>query len=261
MAALSGQYPVWDSSYWFSDDVNNEITDREETPVIEFKWSTEPYLCQDYGLKVSITPRERQQASAGGAALRMEQSKTQFLMTRMATRRERRAAAKLSKVAAGTAGGLTSGGAATTAFATSLVIESDWKTAKTTVYNLTGMTPNVAVIPYLKAYDMATNPTLRDIFKYLVNSGAFITLGADENGEDIFLPRFFQGCRLVIPKGALVNTAREGAAQTISEVWGSSARFVYVDPQAAWGIPSVAYQFQAPVVTGQGACVRRRSRL
>lgn len=252
VAALSGQYPVWDSAYWFADDVDNQISDREETPEIEFSWSTEPYLCRDYGLKISITPRERQQAAAGGQALRMEQSKTQFLMTRMATRRERRAAAKLVKVSAGGLGGLTSGGAATTAFATSTAIETDWKTAKIAVYNITGMTPNIAVIPYQKAYDMATNATLRDIFKYLVNSGAFITLGADENGEDIFLPRFFQGCRLVIPKGTLVNTAHEGAAATKVDVWGSSARFLYVDPQAAWGIPSVAYQFQAPVVTGQG---------
>lgn len=252
VAALSGQYPVWDKAYWFADDVDNQISDRDETPEIEFQWSTEPYLCRDYGLKISITPRERQQANAGGNALRLEQSKTQFLMTRMATRRERRAAAKLTKVSAGGVGGLTSGAAATTAFATSTVIESDWKTAKMAIYNLTGMTPNVVILPYQKAYDMATNATLRDIFKYLVNSGAFISLGADADGEDIFLPRFFQGCRLVIPKGTLVNTAHEGAAASLSDVWGTSARFVYVDPQAAWGIPSVAYQFQAPVVTGQG---------
>jgi hypothetical protein len=250
--ALSGQYPVYDSAYFFGDDVDNQMTDREETPEIEFKWSTDQYLCRDYGLKISITPRERQQANAGGNALRLEQSKTQFLMTRMATRRERRLAAKLTKASAGGAGGLTSGAAATTAFATSTVIEGDFKTAKLAIYNLTAMTPNVAVIPYAKAYDMATNVTLRDIFKYYVNSGAFITLGSDDNGEDIFLPRYFQGMRLVIPKGTLVNTAREGAAATLTDVWGASTRFLYVDPQAAWGIPSTIYQFQAPVITGQG---------
>jgi hypothetical protein len=252
VAALSGQYPVWDKAYWFGDDTDNQLTDRQETPEIEFSWSTEPYLCRDYGLKISITPRERQQASAGGQALRLEQSKTQFLMTRMATRRERRAAAKLVKVSAGGLGGLTSGAAASAVFATSTAIEADFKTAKMAIYNLTGMTPNVAVIPYAKAYDMATNPTLRDIFKYIVNSGAFVTLGADSNGEDVFLPRYFQGLRLVIPKGTLYNSAREGAAVTLTDVWGASTRFLYVDPQAAWGIPSVAYQFQAPVVTGQG---------
>jgi hypothetical protein len=250
--ALSGQYPVYDSAYFFGDDVDNQITDREETPEIEFKWSTDQYLCRDYGLKISITPRERQQASAGGNALRLEQSKTQFLMTRMATRRERRLAAKLTKAGAGNPGGLTSGAAAPNVWATTLTIESDFKTSKLAVYNLTGMTPNVAVIPYAKAYDMATNTQLRDIFKYYVNSGAFITLGADDNGEDIFLPRYFQGLRLIVPKGTMVNTAREGAAQSLSDMWGTSARFLYVDPQAAWGIPSTVYQFQAPVITGQG---------
>lgn len=252
VAALSGQYPVYDSAYFFGDDVDNAITDREEIPEIEFKWSTDQYLCRDYGLSISITPRERQQASAGGQALRLEQSKIQFLMTRMATRRERRLAAKLQKVAANTVAGLTSGGAATAAFSSSTAIEADWKTAKMAIYNLTGYTPNVAVIPYAKAYDMATNATLRDIFKYIVNSGAFITLGADQQGEDVFLPRYFQGCRLIVPKGTLVNTAHEGATASLSDVWGTSVRFLYVDPQAAWGIPSTVYQFQAPVITGQG---------
>jgi hypothetical protein len=254
VSALSGQYPVYDSSYFFGDDVDNQLTDREETPEIEFKWSTDPYLCRDYGLKVSITPRERQQAAAGGLALRLEQSKTQFLMTRMATRRERRLAAKLTKAAGGAVGGLTGGGAVAggTAWATSTTVETDLKTAKLAIYNITGMTPNVAIIPYAKAYDLATNATLRDIFKYFVNSGAFIQLGADDNGEDIFLPRFFQGLRLVVPKGTLVNTAHEGAASSLSDVWGTSVRLLYVDPQAAWGVPSTIYQFQAPVITGQG---------
>jgi hypothetical protein len=250
--ALSGQFPVYDSAYFFGDDVDNQVSDREETPEIEFAWSTEPYLCRDYALKISITPRERQQASAGGQALRLEQSKTQFLMTRMATRRERRLAATLVKVAAGVRGGVTGGAAASAAFATSTAIEADFKTAKMDIYNRTGMTPNVAVIPYAKAYDMATNATLRDVFKYFVNSGAFIQLGADSNGEDIFLPRFFQGLRLVVPKGTLYNSARERATATLTDVWGTSTRFLYVDPQAAWGIPSTIYQFQAPVITGQG---------
>jgi hypothetical protein len=242
---LSGQYPVYDKAYFFGDDTSNAITDREEVPEIEFSWSTEPYLCQDYGLSISITPRERQQANA---ALRLEQSKTQFLMTRMAMRRERRLAEKLKK---GT-GKLTFGKAASATFVASTKIEDDWKKAKLEIFNETGLTPNVAVVPYAKAYDMATNPTLREIWKYYVNSDAYVRLGADSEGEDIFLPRWFQGTKLVIPKGTLVNTGKEGAAFASEDVWGSSVRFLYVDPQAAWGTPSCVYQFQAPVVTGQG---------
>ena len=246
---LSGQYPVYDKAYWFSNDVDNRLTDREGVGEIDFKWSTETYLCQDYGLAISITPRERQQANS---ALRLEQSKTQYLMTRMAQAREIRLAAKLKVIAAGTPGALTTSVAATTAFATSTAVEADWKTCKMAVYNLIGITPNVAIIPYAKAYDLATNATLRDIWKYFVNNDSYIRLGADDNGEDIFLPRWFHGTRLVVPKGTLKNTANEGAAVSLSDAWGTSVRFLYVDPQAAWGIPSTCYQFQAPVITGQG---------
>lgn len=247
---LSGQYPVYDERYWFANEQSNKISDRGETPEIEFAWSMDTYLAEDYGFKISITPRERQQAgSVGGAALRLESSKTEFLMQQMANAREKRLAAVLKKVANG--GQLTGGSAAGTAWATSTAVETDFKTAKTGVYNLTGITPNACIIPYLKAYDLATNSTLRDIWKYQVNSENYIKLGADADGEDIFLPRWFQGCRLLIPKGALAQTGHEGAAKSLTEVWGSSARFLYVAPGGGgWGIPSTCYQFQHPVISG-----------
>jgi hypothetical protein len=250
---LSGQYPVYDERYWFQNEQDNKISDRGETPEVEFAWSTDTYLCEDYGFKVSITPRERQQAgSVGGQALRLESSKTEFLMQQMANAREKRLANMLRKVGTGN-GALTSGAAATTAFATSTVIESDFKTAKTAVYNLTGLTPNVAIVPYLKAYDMATNVELRKIWLYQVNSENFIKLGADDQGEDIFLPRWFQGCRLLVPKGALAQTAHEGAAKSLTEVWGTSVRFLYVAPSGGgWGIPSTVYQFSHEVISGSG---------
>jgi hypothetical protein len=247
---ISGQYPVFDDRYWFANEQDNKISDRGETPEIEFAWSTDTFLTEDYGFKISITPRERQQAgSIGGAALKLEQNKTEFLMQQMANAREKRLAAQLKHT--GNGGALTSTAAAGTAWATSTAIEANFKTAKTTVYNLTGLTPNVAIIPYLKAYDMATNATLRDIWKYQVNSENFIRLGADAEGEDIFIPRWFQGCRLLIPKGALAQTGKEGAAKSLSEVWGSSVRFLYVaQGGGGWGIPSTVYQFQHPVISG-----------
>jgi hypothetical protein len=248
---LSGQYPVYDERYWFQNEQDNKIADRGETPEVEFAWSTDTYLCEDYGFKVSITPRERQQAgSVGGQALRLESSKTEFLMQQMANAREKRLASVLRKVGTGN-GQITSGAGVTTVFATSTAIEADFKTAKTTVYNLTGLTPNVAIVPYLAAYDMATNVELRKIWLYQVNSENFIRLGADDEGEDIFLPRWFQGCRLLVPKGALAQTGHEGAAKSLTEVWGKDVRFLYVPPNGGgWGIPATVYQFQHEVISG-----------
>lgn len=245
---LSGLYPVFDDSFWFgTPEGGNKLSDRAETPEVDFAWSTEPYLCEDYGLKVSITPRERSQAHR---VLRLEAQKTEFLMGQMALLREQRIAAMLRKTSNG--GQLTGGAAATSPFATSTAIETDFKASKLAVYSLTGLSPNVAVIPYAVAYDMATNATLREIFKYTVNHDAYIKLGADQGGEDIFLPRWFQGCRLVVPKGTLRNTAREGAAKSLTDIWGSSVRFLHVAENPGWGIPSVAYQFQHSVITGMG---------
>lgn len=254
---ISGQYPVYDERYWFANEQDNKVSDRGETPEVEFAWSTDTYLCEDYGFKTSITPRERQQAgSVGGQALRLEESKTEFLMQQMANAREKRLASVLKKVSGGTPGQLTNGAAATGVWSTLSYtgIENDFKTAKTTVYGLTGLTPNVVILPYLVAYDMALNTTLRDIFKYQVNAENFIRLGEDSDGEDIFLPRVFQGCRLLIPKGALAQTANEGAAKSLSEVWGRIARFLYVAPGGGgWGIPSTVYQFQHPVISGNAS--------
>jgi hypothetical protein len=248
---ISGQYPVYDDTYWFSTEADALMSDRAETPEIEFSWSTDTYLAKDYGLKASITPRERQQSRALGDPLRLERQKTRWLMKQLALRREVRLANVLRKTGTGN-GKLTSGAAATAAFATSTAIEADWKTAKTTVYNLTGMVPNVAVVPYLKAYDMATNATLRDIFKYMVNSEAFIELGPGPDGETLMLPQVFHGTRLIVPMGALKQGGHEGAAKSLSEIWGTSVRFLYVDDNAAWGIPSTVYQFQHPVLSGDG---------
>lgn len=251
VSTISAQYPVFDERYFFSNEVNNLLVDRGETPEIDLVWSTESFLCQDYGLKVSITPRERAQATNPQDALHLETSKVTQLVTRMRTAREVRLAAALKKTTNG--GQLTLGAAATTAFATSTAIEADWKAAKLAVYNATGLVPNVAIVPYVKAYDMATNSTLRSIFQYFVNSDAYIKLGPGPDGEDLMLPRVFHGTKLIIPKGALVQSGSPEATKSLSEVWGSSVRFLYVDPNAGWGVPSTCYSFWHAPITIEGA--------
>lgn len=250
VSTVSGQYPIFDERYFYGDDVDNKLADRAETPEIDLFWSTDTYLCEDYGLKVSITPRERQQANSPAGLSRLEESKVQLLVTRCSTRRERRLAAVLKKTTNG--GQLNLGGAATTAFATSTAIEADWKTAKMAVFNATGLTPNVAILPYATAYDMATNATLRDLFKYIVNTGDFIKLGAGPDGEDMFLPRVFHGTRLIIPKGTMYHTGNPKATLNLADVWAGSVRFLYKPETEAWGTPSTVYSFWHAPLTVQG---------
>jgi hypothetical protein len=233
----SGLYPIFDDAYWFGDDVDNKVSDRAETPEVDFRWSTEGYLCEDYRLKATITKKERRQAHQ---ALKLERNKVEFVLTRMAMRRERRGAALLRHTSNGgqlTGGHATPGAKWNTDAAT---IELDVKNAKVGVYQQTGMVPNTIVIPYLVACEIALQQDIREIVKYTVNG-----LQVIGEGEAI-LPKKLWGLEVVVPQGAMVNTAKEGAAMSLSEIYADHVRVLYVAPGGGgWGIPSTAYSFKA----------------
>jgi hypothetical protein len=248
---ITGQYIVWDERDWFTNVDSNKVAQRSPLPEIQVHWSTDTYTCEDYGLKVGIDPREEQQSRGVGDLNNLRARKVSALMDQQANQREKRLAAVLKKISAGTPGQLNLGANATTAFATSTVIESDWEVAKSAVYNKTGKLPNVAIIPYAKAVDMANNTTLRDIFKYFINSTGFIALGEGQaDSGSMILPKVFHGTRIIVPYGALAQTAHEGATKSLTDVWGTSVRFLYVpegnDPV---GNPATAYSFSHPVLS------------
>lgn len=231
---LTGKYPVFDKQFWFGNDVDNKKSDRAPTKELDFRFDTETYACEEYGFKVSITDLERQQADK---ALRLEQSKVDFLMLRQRLAREVRVANLLRKTTNG--GGLAHGDAPSQNWNTdSATIEADIMTAVTTIYDATGMTPNTLILPYKVAYAVSQQQDIRDILKYTVNGQDIIRLG------DGILPRVLHGLQVIVPMGPQVTTAQEGAASpSYSEVWGDHARVLYVDPSAGWGTPSVAYDF------------------
>ncbi len=254
---LTDQYITWDERYWFSNVDNNKVTDQGPLREIDTFWSTDNFTCVDYGLKVGITPREIQQSRAVGDLTNLRQRKVSVLMDQMANQREKRAAALLRKTT--NSGSLNLGAAATTAFATAAagVIESDWETAKSAIYTKTGILPNVAVIPYQKAVDMANNTALRDVFKYFINSEGFINLDGGTAAGAMILPRVFHGTRIIIPFGALAQTGHEGATKSLSDVWGTSVRFLYVpeggtDATQA-GQLATAYSFSHPVLSSDAS--------
>lgn len=254
VSTLSGQYPTFDKAFWFSNDTDNKVKDRSPAKEVDFTWSTDTYLAQEYALKVSFTDLELQQANAPGAAngaIRLEQSKNDFLSLRMAISRELRWATALSDPAQTTGGQLTSGNstAISTKWDTSTSNpEADIRAAALSIYSAIGYEPNTIVIPYPVAYNLATvhgTDTFRNQFLYTVNGQQMIDLGVG------VLPAEIHGMKVLIPKGPQYTTNNEGAASpTYSEIWGKDVRLLYVDPNAAWGTPSVAYRIThtAPTV-------------
>jgi hypothetical protein len=258
---ISNLYIVWDERDWFTNVDNNKVTDQSPAPEIEVHWSTDNFNCEDYALKVGITPREEQQSRNVGDLDKLRQRKVSALMDQMANQREKRIATVLKKTTNG--GQLTLGGNATTAFASAAagVIETDWETAKSAAYVKTGHIPNTAIIPYQKAVDMANNVALRDIFKYFINSEGFIALGENPNAPGaMILPRVFHGTRIIVPFGALAQTGHEGAAKSFSDVWGTSTRFIYI-PEGGTGEDqagnlATAYSFSHPVLSSDAAATQ-----
>lgn len=230
----AGQYPIFDG--FFDDDADSKVADRAVTPEVDFKFSTDQYLCEDYRLKATITKKEERNAHG---AVRLRQNKLDVVLTRMAIRREKRAADLLRKTSNG--GQLTLGANAGNKWnVDAATIEADIKTGATAAYSATGMTTNTIVIPYLVAYEIALQQDIREMVKYTVSGEKILQVG------DQLLPATLHGHKVIVPKGAMRNTAAEGATRSLSEIWGDSVRLLHVpEGGGGWGIPATGYTFQS----------------
>lgn len=247
-----GLYPIFDQRFFFASGGNIEVQDRAPTPAIDFDWATGTYHARDYRLRAVITRKEMAQAHP---ALRLDYSKTIGLLTTFATNREIRLANKLRGSANG--GQFTSntngtyqiaGGKwdANPTSAGTTNIQNDLQQAALKVMAATGIRPNTLAIDYQLAYAIANDFVIKDLLKYTVGRQV------EAQGADFILPPTLFGFNVVIADGTLYNTARPGDAISLAGVWGHSARLMYVNPNAQWGIPSTVYAFRGRVNEGVG---------
>jgi hypothetical protein len=248
VSLMSGLYPVFDDAYWLGSASlvqDAKVKDRAPSKEVDFEWSTEAYVAAEYALKVSLTDLERAQAHP---ALRLERNKTRYLERMMQLVREVRLAALLNTIDAG--GELDNAHDATPSTnwdQDTATIEADLKSGVLTVYDAIGNVPNALVIPYKVAYAMAVQEDIRAILQYQITGQAqsFIQLGSR------VLPNQLHGMNVIIPTGARRNVAREGAAKSVTEIWGDEVRALYIDADAGWGEPATVYKFEhtAPTIT------------
>ena len=242
---MSALYPVFTKAYWFQAPYDRKIKDRAPAREVDFEWSTESYLTEEYALKVSITDKERKQAHP---ALRLERNKTRFLTHQMEMGYEKEVAELLLTTDDG--GQLNAARDSTPSVnwdQATATIEADIKTGVLDVYDTIGIEPNVIVIPFKVAYAIALQEDIRDILSNQKSGErhSFLELGGR------VLPGVIHGMRVIVPKGVQEDTSNEGGTSSISEVWGDHVRLLLVDPNAEYGEPSVAYriEYQAKTVT------------
>lgn len=232
----SGLYPIWTGLFGDSRDSGDQtkVSDRASTPEVDFDWSTDSYLCEDYRLKFSITDKERRQADK---ALRLEQTKLTALLDVMAIRREIRLADTLRHT--DNSGQLT-GGTATPSNkwdVDAATIEADIKTGALAVRDKVGRMTNSILMELKVAYAVALQQDIRELLKYTVPGDRIIAGGA------AILPPTIHGHRVLVAE-SMRNTARPGASQSLSTIWDDHVRLLYLAENAGWGVPSVAYSFQ-----------------
>ena len=237
-----GLFPVFNPAQFFAAAGNISVADRAQTPEINFEWSTEPFHCKPYRLQTIIT---REEANQAHPALRLDYSKTIGLLTVFATNREVRLAERLRTETNG--GQLLNGGKPAVQWDkgdTTVKVQEDLQKAALKIYKASGIKPNTLVITQSMAYALANDPTLKEIIKYQIGP-QFI-----RDGQSALLPDTLFGLKVVIAEGVLYNQARPEDKASLTDVWGNSARLMYCDPNAQWGIPSTVYSFRSPVTEG-----------
>ena len=254
VVARAGQYPVFDSSYFFALEDDSPIADDAPTPEINFKISTDQYNALPHRRMIRLTRDELLQARSTGDAAKLQWSKTSLLMTRMALLRERRLAAKLR--------GADKGGQFTLNAVTPSIkwdasptdqgsgmnatIKNDLDTASQAVYRQCGKRPNTVILTREIAMAIASDFTVRETIKYLYGD-RYVAQGTDA------LPSTLYGYNIIEIDGVLGNTAAEGNTASLGELWGNSARLIYCDANPVWGQPATVYAFRAPVTGSVGS--------
>lgn len=241
---LSAQYPTFPKAYWFQLLADNKVANRTAAKEVDFTWSMENYLCEEYALKASIDELQKLQAIP---QLKLEAQKARHLANQMELSYEIRVAETL--MPAGTQGNLEIGQLTAanthtpaTAWDNSGNPEVDLKQASIATYRLTGRRPNVVIIPFEVAYALAVNATFRALIKYDATGKP---INAIEVGDKV-LPSTIHGMRVIIPEGAQFIAGNEAAADSaaLTEIWGKHVRCLWVNPKSEWGDPTVAYRVE-----------------
>jgi len=230
----TGKYPVWESRDFFATDVDPLVPDRAPKKEIDVSLSTEPYVCEEYGLKASVSRREKENTDD---LIGLREGKQQAVQDQLNLHRELRVATMMRKTTNG--GDLTLGATPSKNWnEAEATIESDVVTAIEAIEDATGMEPNAIIIPKHVARQIAKQEDIREIFKYTVDGRQLLGAG------DAILPPEIWGLKTIIPGGRRA-TNKEGQANEFSRIWGDHVRVIYLNPSPNKETPSVAYTFTA----------------
>lgn len=227
---------VFESAGFYTfDDSNFSIPEMKRNPrgvykEIDFGASTDTYKAEEYGIAARIDDRERRNSPG---PLNLDVSKTRRITNAALLNRERRVASLVTNTANVTQN-------------TTLVGAAQWsdltsdpstvaRTARTTIRQKTGVNPNKLTLGSEVYEALRIHPKVIDFM-----DGGRATV-AD-------LAEYFEVDEVIVA-GAVYNSAKEGQATVLADLWGKDALFHFQSPIVSADEPSFGYQFEAAKLT------------
>jgi hypothetical protein len=215
----SDRYAIWDKGdFWRSE--MQQVGRGESSPEAGFRLSTDTYFCDDYKLKKMVLDED---VTDSDVDLRL--ATTEYLVDQALLKRDKVVAAAI--FATGLWTGITeetgvSASPSTNEFLqwndSSSVPIKDFIDARESVRQNCGYlaTHCVTSWPVINALSIHSDIVAR----YQYTTGGGVSL---EQLEQLLGVKFIVG-------GVMENTAKEAATDSLSDVWGKNALFLYVDP-------------------------------
>lgn len=227
VAQESDIYYVYDFASFSIPETLREPRSRYNQ--IDWSVSTDTYFAQEYGLEQPIDDRERRNAVG---LLDLERDSTRILTANLLNARERRIANLVKATVSYPAGhSVTLAGVAKWTDPTSDPL-GDISDARVRVQGASGLLPTDIVLGYNVFEALMVHPDL-------VNFAGEAGLVTEE-----VLARVFRVERVHIGS-VLYNTAAEGQAVSLGDLWANDAVIFHRSPTPALRTPSFGYQFVA----------------
>lgn len=198
---------------------------------VEIGWtySTTPYHCEQYSARIFNSRKTRANADS---FVRISARDTALIKDRLSVGKEMRVAALCTDAAVITQQ-TTLAGATQWSHASGDPV-ANVMAAKETVFASCGNYPNVMVIPRLVKAALKVNTLLRAALSITRNQ--YVVTDAD-------LLQAFEIDRILVPR-SLYNTADEGQATALTDIWGDFALLAYVNPNPDPAMQEMSFGYQ-----------------
>ena len=219
-----------------------DAPDSHRAPRGEFnriEWSAEKqtYSAEEYGLEEPIDDRERANAAY---PLQPDIDSTEIVTDMVLNAREQRVANVCLNTTLVTNNMTLSGSSQWSDGDGASHPLEDARIARTSMYEVTGMRPNMMVIGYQVYEALKVHPDILERFTFA--SGGIVT-------EDT-LREYFEVDKLHVG-GVLRRTSNEGATDAYADVWGRDALFFYAEGRPALKRPSFMYTMRVRGVAAE----------